>query len=190
MSQGPVRRRASVLIVQQALVHIAEDAKVADRDRLSGIEGLKFGDMTDHEHIFRRLPPALRATSPLRPPDRPRPRCASTRFVLHCRDALSGESGSRKPRLFSLFPEIERFCGHPRALIDIMPLEISAEPAATSPRSDIVEANAMPIRRAGKARRAQRTIAKRRRSPDIVRRAQFRCAAFDPRQWRASEEGG
>jgi hypothetical protein len=57
-----------------------------------------------------------------------------------------------------LFPEIERFCGHPRALIDITPLEISAEPAATSPRYDIVEANAMPIRRAGKARRAQGTI--------------------------------
>jgi len=98
-----------VLVVQEALIHVAEDAKVADRHRLGGIEGLKFGDVPDHEHVFGRLRPRGRRHRHCDRQTEPGREAHQPRFVLHCRDAFSGEVEVGKPRLFKLCPEIERF---------------------------------------------------------------------------------
>ena len=45
----------AVLVVQEPVIHVAEDAEVADRHGLRRVERLQLGDMADDEDVFRRL---------------------------------------------------------------------------------------------------------------------------------------
>ena len=46
---------AAVLVMQQAVVDVAEQSEVADRHRLGGVERLQFRDVADDQNVIGRV---------------------------------------------------------------------------------------------------------------------------------------